>query len=770
MAAKKLSDIETSDFVKLINFLKSFDFPIIKIYDSVFIYTNKNLSIESDLSALFGCKIDVEFMNNKSSIESLLKLVQKPKSKINVLSGKKKKVVFKKGNIQLTFSQPKEKPGFSDLSSPTKIYKNVIIDCLTLQFLNINANKKKPFFLQFFEDELKTVIHNDWLFDIENNRFMSIERACMLKHLPSKAESVFESKEFLSFPAIDYKFAIFEKKLQANKMQYWLETEGVHEGQEIKSIEILKKLVKSLQKKKFPEEKLVKKIKFQSANQLKNLGQLPKKADIDKIYKQWEQHGYSTGVLPEMDGYTRLGYLSPTNFNLLFDMIGLFGKYDSINLLNSKIKHNTGSLYIEADISNLFEGDSADKISFHISDPKSFRRLYFKVLGTKSEDGLLHKINTREPILIFKLDETEQFFFLSTKPKAIWVKEEIQWTDEQELSYSGLGVEEINKRQTKAPFTTLAKFIPPETITRKERKLLKTNNQPVILSVSGNVIHSIQNQNVILNINNKTSGQALSFSSNYFLDLKTDEYQIEIKKEANAYWLVTNFKYKKQKITTHEKLTTLKKGETLPAILPAMTGLLDLSILETRINQNYANYMNAKIQILADLFKIYKSRTEYFRDRVEYIDNFSLYIKERFKQAKSTYYADVRVLRLLDKHEKGDVLNPELKDLAYILKRIAYAPETIQNELLESIDNLDREQVSERIKEEKGKLPPEKADLGIKTKLIKTKKQLTINFEGVTGRIALERLEFIKELLEKASKQELEKVYAKMTGGKKKFN
>ena len=63
--------------------------------------------------------------------------------------------------------------------------------------------------------------------------------------------------------------------------------------------------------------------------------------------------------------------------------------------------------------------------------------------------------------------------------------------------------------------------------------------------------------------------------------------------------------------------------------------------------------------------------------------------------------------------------------------------------------------ISERIKEEKGKLPPEKADLGIKTKLIKTKKQLTINFEGVTGRIALERLEFIKELLEKASKQEV---------------
>jgi hypothetical protein len=145
-----------------------------------------------------------------------------------------------------------------------------------------------------------------------------------------------------------------------------------------------------------------------------------------------------------------------------------------------------------------------------------------------------------------------------------------------------------------------------------------------------------------------------------------------------------------------------KKDERIdPAVIQALAEELGvpadlelLSDIETRIDKNLLEYGRIKVEILKDLALIYTNRRFLFISdhNAKYLNDFASYIKDRFKQGRSTYYGDAKVVKMLVAHketvEKNEILKKSENSLVYILRKISTVEDPVP--LLEDIDKFDR--------------------------------------------------------------------------------
>ena len=119
-----------------------------------------------------------------------------------------------------------------------------------------------------------------------------------------------------------------------------------------------------------------------------------------------------------------------------------------------------------------------------------------------------------------------------------------------------------------------------------------------------------------------------------------------------------------------------------------------LEHLEAEIQERIITVVKNKQEILRLLYVIYYNREHYFEDKPQYRDNFLLYLKERFSQALSTAYDDLKIIKLLGQYESGEILDRNIPGLIYKLKRIAQLKsEERQLECLQNIDEIQREDI-----------------------------------------------------------------------------
>jgi len=191
-----------------------------------------------------------------------------------------------------------------------------------------------------------------------------------------------------------------------------------------------------------------------------------------------------------------------------------------------------------------------------------------------------------------------------------------------------------------------------------------------------------------------------------------------------------------------------------------------LSDIESRIDKNLLEYGRIKVEILKDLALIYTNRRFLFISdhNVKYLNDFASYIKDRFKQGRSTYYADAKVVTMLVAHketvDEEEIFEKTKGDLVHILRRIS----TVENPvpLLEDIDNYDRKSIEDELGKIKADDPKaqERAKQFVKIEDLKVEvdsesMKLQVSFDSEDT--PAEYLELLKKKIESLKGQKMKK-------------
>jgi hypothetical protein len=191
-----------------------------------------------------------------------------------------------------------------------------------------------------------------------------------------------------------------------------------------------------------------------------------------------------------------------------------------------------------------------------------------------------------------------------------------------------------------------------------------------------------------------------------------------------------------------------------------------LSDIESRIEKNLLEYGRIKVEILKDLALIYSNRRFLFISdhNAKYLNDFASYIKDRFKQGRSTYYGDAKVVKMLVTHkeivEEEEIFGKSKNDLVYLLRKIS----TVENPvpLLEDIDNYDRNSIEEELEKINADDPKaqERAKQFVKIDDLKVEvdaesKMIQVSFDSEDT--PAEYLELLKKKIESLKGQKMKK-------------
>ena len=102
-----------------------------------------------------------------------------------------------------------------------------------------------------------------------------------------------------------------------------------------------------------------------------------------------------------------------------------------------------------------------------------------------------------------------------------------------------------------------------------------------------------------------------------------------------------------------------------------MDHLPSLEILIKQINTEIFSIKRQKREVLRKLVLIYNNREFYFLNSPEYKNDFSKFIEDNIDQDRSTTLDDIKIIKLLSEKGKEGLLEKDINDMVYILKRIA---------------------------------------------------------------------------------------------------
>jgi hypothetical protein len=199
--------------------------------------------------------------------------------------------------------------------------------------------------------------------------------------------------------------------------------------------------------------------------------------------------------------------------------------------------------------------------------------------------------------------------------------------------------------------------------------------------------------------------------------------------------------------------------------------VVPLADIEANIDEKLKMQGEMKLDILKDLASIYEDRTIHFKakENHEYIDHFADYVRDRFKQSRSTYYADTKVVKMLVETNMQEVLETKQDDLVEILRIISRSKEP--KFLLDKIEDFDRKSAKEEVDSQTTPKTPVKANpsvfepkttiKGLSTTLDAVNGQLMVN---ISGENVEEKLKFIKDIIENLDDQAMLSVYRQYVG------
>jgi hypothetical protein len=188
----------------------------------------------------------------------------------------------------------------------------------------------------------------------------------------------------------------------------------------------------------------------------------------------------------------------------------------------------------------------------------------------------------------------------------------------------------------------------------------------------------------------------------------------------------------------------------------------------SRLNENFSLYYKSKAEIIDDLLKIYDHKDEYFQGKKlkKYKKDFPLFIQETFLQSKSTAYSDARIVRMLAKKDRRNVLTTSNPDKIYLCRRIASSSN--KDELLDDFENLDRKNIDDKLvpfkKRSSNKSIPDDRFSFIKTELDEEDIGFSVKIESGDPEADLKLAKYIQEIVDNLGKKSLISIHEKVTG------
>jgi hypothetical protein len=185
--------------------------------------------------------------------------------------------------------------------------------------------------------------------------------------------------------------------------------------------------------------------------------------------------------------------------------------------------------------------------------------------------------------------------------------------------------------------------------------------------------------------------------------------------------------------------------------------------LEAEVKRSYSLGRRSRLAAWRTLGKIFDDRDVFHKDKPKYLKSFPQYLYDTYEISQSAAYSDAKVVAMLSS-ECVKVLESEHKDLIYMVRTIANAPEKFWKPLLSDIEKYDRETLSETIaKLRKGKTKKKESEIveqkakweDVSTSFNPIKGSLKIEYTGESKEAAKEYLAAIQMILVSTDQEEV---------------
>ncbi|MBF0239573.1 MAG: hypothetical protein HQM12_17875 [SAR324 cluster bacterium] len=205
--------------------------------------------------------------------------------------------------------------------------------------------------------------------------------------------------------------------------------------------------------------------------------------------------------------------------------------------------------------------------------------------------------------------------------------------------------------------------------------------------------------------------------------------------------LIRNTMFNRNKSSLSESVLNASAAKAEPSV----ETLENLENVVERINGRIHEVKSHKRFILKDMLYIYQNRELYFKDKPEYLENFALFIEQNIYQERATTLDDFKIIRLITENGIEGILDQDISDMVYILKRIAQLsslknlhgiqPDMLQKKLLSLLENrqLDRkllkQEILNNLEKKRSSYNRHENFPGYRTKLNRTRGELNIKIQ-----------------------------------------